>query len=165
MLLIGFEQEGASEIWCPLLYLKKGDFVKYYKAKKIDGVKCDEHRILMEQHLGRKLEHNEVVHHINGNKFDNELSNLKVMTRSEHSRLHQSGKKASPDTLKKMSAVSMGNTNGPPRKLTPEQVRYVRDSYIPGDPNFGVRALARKFNISHSKISYIINSKTYRDIV
>ena len=38
---------------------------------------------LMEKELGRKLESNEVVYHIDGDKFNNELSNLEVITRAE----------------------------------------------------------------------------------
>lgn len=49
-----------------------------------------EHRFLMEQHLGRRLADDEVVHHINGVKTDNRLSNLQVMSQLEHIRLHAS---------------------------------------------------------------------------
>ncbi len=38
---------------------------------------------LMEKELGRKLESNEVVYHINGDKYDNTLSNLEVITGKE----------------------------------------------------------------------------------
>ena len=38
---------------------------------------------LMEKELGRKLESNEVVYHIDGNKYNDELSNLEVITRAE----------------------------------------------------------------------------------
>lgn len=47
-----------------------------------------EHRLVMEQHLGRRLARDEVVHHINENKTDNRLANLRVMTNSDHVRLH-----------------------------------------------------------------------------
>jgi len=47
-----------------------------------------EHRVLMELHLRRKLTRDEVVHHVNGNKKDNRLENLQVMTRAEHARHH-----------------------------------------------------------------------------
>jgi len=51
-----------------------------YKAK---------HRIVMEQHLGRKLSSNEIVHHIDGNKTNNDISNLVLVTRAEHVNIHR----------------------------------------------------------------------------
>lgn len=42
----------------------------------------------MEQKIGRKLERNEIVHHINGNTRDNRIENLQLMTLSEHTKLH-----------------------------------------------------------------------------
>lgn len=47
-----------------------------------------EHRILVEKVLGRRLNQDEVVHHKDRNKKNNSLSNLQVMTRSEHTALH-----------------------------------------------------------------------------
>ena len=46
------------------------------------------HRVIAEQMLGRPLEKGEIVHHIDGNKRNNDPSNLMVMTQSEHCRLH-----------------------------------------------------------------------------
>lgn len=46
------------------------------------------HRVLIENRLGRLLEPNEVVHHRDENKWNDDDSNLAVMLRSEHSRLH-----------------------------------------------------------------------------
>lgn len=48
------------------------------------------HRVLMENKLGRLLENNEVIHHINGDGQDNNIENLQVMTRSDHMKLHRS---------------------------------------------------------------------------
>lgn len=50
-----------------------------------------EHRLIVEQDLGRELRSDEIVHHLNGNKMDNRLDNLVVMTRSEHAVAHALG--------------------------------------------------------------------------
>ena len=49
-----------------------------------------EHILVMEQHLGRHLDwHTEQVHHIDNNKSNNELTNLKLVTASEHHKEHK----------------------------------------------------------------------------
>lgn len=47
-----------------------------------------EHRLVVEKSIGRKLTSKEDVHHINGDKTDNRLGNLQVVTRSEHRKIH-----------------------------------------------------------------------------
>ena len=51
------------------------------------GIYTD-HRRVMEEHLGRKLEPWEDVHHINGIRSDNRIENLIVLPHREHMKLH-----------------------------------------------------------------------------
>ena len=59
-----------------------------YKCIKIGDKYIYEHRLIMEEHLKRKLKSYEVVHHIDGNKLNNNIKNLKLMKKSEHDKLH-----------------------------------------------------------------------------
>ena len=61
-----------------------------YKVLYLEGNKSiKEHIKVMEEFLGRKLNKNECVHHINENKLDNNIENLQLLTRGEHSSLHR----------------------------------------------------------------------------
>ena len=62
-----------------------GYFIVY-----INGKAVKEHRLIMEQHLGRKLTSSEIIHHIDHNKLNNSLNNLQMTTIKEHSRHHLS---------------------------------------------------------------------------
>jgi hypothetical protein len=46
------------------------------------------HRVLVENHLGRLITRDEVVHHRNGDSRDNRMVNLEVKTRSAHTADH-----------------------------------------------------------------------------
>lgn len=46
-----------------------------------------EHRLIMEKHLNRYLTKNEIVHHIDRNRQNNSIKNLKLMTKIQHDRL------------------------------------------------------------------------------
>lgn len=54
-----------------------------------DGSVMAEHRYVMEKVLGRKLLPSEVVHHIDLDKQNNDPSNLMVVSRSEHAKIHE----------------------------------------------------------------------------
>lgn len=71
-----FHEGGYVEVYCP-------------NHPNANVRKCVyEHQLVMENHIGRYLEKGEVVHHIDGNKQNNNISNLLLLTNSDHAKLH-----------------------------------------------------------------------------
>lgn len=64
---------------------KKNGYIEFtrgpYKGKMV-------HTVTIEKHLGRKLSKGEEVHHIDGNRSNNHISNLQLMSKSSHASLH-----------------------------------------------------------------------------
>ena len=61
----------------------------YLFTRQEDGSYRQDHRLEVERHLGRRLTSDEIIHHIDGNKQNNLYSNLMIVTRSEHAKIHK----------------------------------------------------------------------------
>lgn len=68
-----------------------------------------EHRLLMEQYIGRYLMPWETVHHINEIKTDNRIENFFLCTHKEHSALHMEGRKPNMGQRDKMRENAKNN--------------------------------------------------------
>lgn len=66
---------------------KRGFYVNK-DGYKIIGRRTRSHRSLVEDFLGRKLSKEEIIHHIDGDKLNNSITNLRIVSRSEHAKIH-----------------------------------------------------------------------------
>lgn len=94
-----------------------------------------------------------IINHIDGNKLNNNVSNLEWCTESQNTQ-HAYNLKL---------IVPLKWYENERSKLTKEDVEWIRNNYIPFDKNFGCRKLAKKFKVSHVVVSDIITNKRYND--
>lgn len=111
-----------------------------------------EHNLVMEKHLGRELKffgyknkNNEVCHHIDRNKLNNDISNLQLMTEKEHFELH---KKEDEYSLK------VGRTRS---SFDESDANKIREIYK--TTNKSQCSIAKDYGVSQSVISNIINKR------
>jgi len=86
--LHGHNRRGTSN---PDGYISQG-----HRYIRLGGVTRALHRVVAEQSLGRPLQPDEIVHHIDGDPLNNNPSNLAVVSRQEHFLLHMIKETAEP---------------------------------------------------------------------
>ena len=99
------------------------------------------HRLVAEAYVPNP-ENLEFVKHKDGNYINNEFTNLEWTNGND--------------------AVMPKGDNAYYAKLTNDQAKWCRKVYIPRDPCWGCGALAKRFNVSKSTMSYILNNITYK---
>ena len=109
------------------------------------------HRLVAEAFLPNYVE-GLVVNHIDGNKQNNLVDNLEFVTQKENVR-HSFSMGLSP----------RGFDTSRQRKLTQEDVTYIKNTYIPYSRTNGARAIARRLGVSHVTVLYVINNITYKE--
>lgn len=114
----------------------------------------DEHRYIMECHLGRKLSSNEVIHHKDNNRQNNCLDNLELMTRSEHAKLHSKDRILSDETKKKLSEIFTGHRNSPCHNFSDDEITTIKDLF--DNKHYSLRKIGRLYNVDKNVISRLL---------
>jgi len=133
--------------------INKGGYVQLtiYPNKKRTAFTV--HRLVAECYISNPYNLPE-VNHDDCNKTNNHVSNLYWCTH--------------PENIKhavKMNVIkSKKGIDNPNSKLTKEQVKWIRENYIPRHKEVSIRALSRKFQVSEFAIQAVINHKTYKNI-
>lgn len=95
-----------------------------------------------------------IINHKDCNKQNNNVDNLEWCSYSDNTRHAMSNGLVRTDCLGKAHN----------KKLTPEDVRYIRAHYKEGNSEYSYRGLAKKFGVDHKTIMRIVKRISWQNI-
>lgn len=132
-------------------YLCKNGYYKIMGSHEGHRVHIWVHTAVGELYVPNYQEGYEILH-LNGIKTDNRVSNL-IWTTRTHICLHTTR------VLKR----NIGELKGE-AKLKDENIKYIRENYIPRHSEFGVRPMSRLFGVTPTAVSLVVRNKTWTHI-
>lgn len=107
--------------------------------------------VIVATHFVENPLNKETVNHIDGNKLNNRFDNLEWADRHEQlSHAYRLGLKQPVYTNRKLSA---------------DDVRYIKANYKKQSTEFGTVALAKKFGVTNAVIGHVVREETYKDVM
>ena len=136
---------------------------KYKRVRLTRTITRDEHRLVMEAHLGRELLSNELVHHRDGDKSNNKFSNLVLTTRSKHFKTHEPEirAKARPPTelFKRRLSAMNSHEKHPQAKLNWGIVADIRRRAGAGEKSLDI---ADSLGLSNAIVRQVIYNERWK---
>lgn len=105
------------------------------------------HRLVAQAFISN-FENKPEVNHKDGDKTNNCSDNLEWVTRKENNQ----------------HAFDTGLNNNHSKKLTDDEIRTVRQEYIPYSRKYSTLTLAKKYKVSRPTISQILKEKRYKNV-
>ena len=131
----------------------------YYRvtSEKEGNSKKYLHRLIWEDHYGKKVPHGYSIHHINLDKTDNRIQNLQCVERGAHTGFHNKIREVSEETRNKLSELNKG------KKLNEEHKRKISEAQK-GEKAHNWKAYARicKEGVRNGKQRYSVKYKGRR---
>lgn len=128
-----------------------------YVFEKTEAGWIQQHRIVMERHIGRKLHAWEVVHHKNEVKTDNRIENLEICEWSEHTRNHHVGARRQGESLRRLRESQPRRAG---TKLSSELVKEACARFQAGETQ---RSIAEFMNVSPMTISRAVRGESWKN--
>ena len=133
--------------------LTKDGYVKVRLVKKDKDKTVRVHQLVAEAFVSNPNK-KDTVNHKDGDKQNNHYSNLEWADRSEQ--MYHAYKL----NLKK----SQRGANNKNSKLTDDDIREIRKTYVRQSKKFGTVALAKKYGVINRVIGLIVNFKSYKNV-
>lgn len=134
-----------------------------YKYKRINGILTPYHRYVWELNFGT-IPKGYVIHHIDEDKSNNDISNLQMMTRAEHIILHHDEGKNSKDIsyyqTEKNKEYQKQYREKNKEKRKEYQLEYSKNYY---ENNKEKKSLYSKEHYEKNKESILLRQKRNRD--
>ena len=137
----------------------RGDKNNYYYSIRHNGIFIMLHRLVIMYHTRKIIPEGMFINHIDGNKTNNKIENLEVVTNQENiQHAYKTGLNKISDKAKRMSSLRLQDNN-PNQKLDKHKVEFYRCLYYSG--KITKKAIAKQTNTSIKTVENFLRFKSF----